>query len=408
MSSHGVVITGMGALTPLGSDVPSLWEGALAGRSGVRRIDDFLEGHDELPVRIGAPMAVSPDTFLSRVQARRMDRCTQAALVAARQAWEEAGSPEVDGDRLAAVVGTGIGGATTLLDQEHHLLDGGPRKVSPLAVPMLMPNGPSAQVSIEFGARAGSYTTASACASGADAIAQAVRLIRLGEADIVIAGGAETAILPLCIAGFSQARTLSKRNDEPERASRPFDTDRDGFVLGEGAGALIIESEEHAAARGARVLGRIAGIGATADAYHITGPDPTGNGQVRAIRRALADAGLTPADISHVNAHSTSTVVGDPGEAAAIQQALGDHVVLTAPKSALGHLVGAAGVVEGILTALSVRNDVVPPTLNLENQDPDVKLDVVAGRPRELTMNAAISNSFGFGGQNVSILFTKA
>jgi 3-oxoacyl-[acyl-carrier-protein] synthase II len=407
MRSHGVVITGMGALTPLGSDVASLWEGALAGRSGVRHIDEFLGGRDDLPVRIGAPMAVSPDTFLERVQARRMDRCSQAALVAARQAWQDAGAPEVDGDRLAAVIGTGIGGATTLLDQEHRLLDGGPRKVSPLSVPMLMPNGPAAQVSIEFGARAGSYTTASACASGADAIAQAVRLIRLGEADIVIAGGAETPILPMTIAGFSQARTLSKRNDEPERASRPFDADRDGFVLGEGAGALIIESEEHAAARGARVLGRIAGIGVTADAYHITGPDPTGNGQVRAIRRALDDAGLTPADVSHVNAHSTSTVVGDPGEATAIQQALGDHVVLTAPKSAIGHLVGAAGAVEGILTMLSLRHGLVPPTLNLENQDPDVKLDVVAGRPRELAMNAAISNSFGFGGQNVSILFTK-
>ncbi|NMO51775.1 beta-ketoacyl-ACP synthase II [Actinoplanes sp. TBRC 11911] len=407
MRSHGVVITGMGALTPLGSDVASLWEGALAGRSGVRRIDEFLGGHDELPVRIGAPMAADPATFLERVQARRMDRCTQAALVAARQAWQDAGAPEVDRDRLAAVIGTGIGGATTLLGQEHVLMDGGPRKVSPLSVPMLMPNAAAAQVSIEFGARAGSYTTASACASGADAIAQAVRLIRLGEADIVIAGGAETPILPMTIAGFSQARTLSKRNDEPERASRPFDAARDGFVLGEGAGALIIESEEHAAARGARVLGRIAGIGVTADAYHITGPDPTGNGQVRAIRRALDDAGLTPADVAHVNAHSTSTVVGDPGEATAIQQALGDHVVLTAPKSAIGHLVGAAGAVEGILTMLSLRDNVVPPTLNLENQDPDVKLDVVSGRPREITLHAAISNSFGFGGQNVSILFTK-
>jgi 3-oxoacyl-[acyl-carrier-protein] synthase II len=407
MSSHGVVITGMGALTPLGGDVESLWEGALAGRSGVRRIDDFLDGHDDLPVRIGAPMAVSPDTLLPRVQARRMDRCTQAALVAARQAWEDAGSPEVDGDRLAAVIGTGIGGATTLLNQEHILLEGGARRVSPLSVPMLMPNGPSAQVSIEFGARAGSYTTTSACASGAEAIAQAVRLIRLGEADIVIAGGAETAILPLCIAGFAQARTLSKRNDEPERASRPFDADRDGFVLGEGAGVVIVESEEHAAARGAHVRGRVSGIGVTADAYHITGPDPTGSGQVRAIRRSMQDAGLTAADVSHVNAHSTSTVVGDPGEAAAILQALGDHVVLTAPKSALGHLVGAAGAVEGILTMLSLEHGVVPPTLNLENQDPDVKLDVVSGRPRELAMNAAISNSFGFGGQNVAILFTK-
>ncbi|WP_433079641.1 beta-ketoacyl-[acyl-carrier-protein] synthase family protein [Dactylosporangium sp. CA-052675] len=403
-----VVVTGMGALSPLGEGVEALWQGLLAGRSGVRRIDDLLPPGvlDELPVRIGATMAVSPDTLLTRVQARRMDRCEQAALVAARQAWQDAGAPEVDTERLAVVIGTGIGGVSTLLGQDDVLEEKGPGKVSPLTVPMLMPNGPAAWVSIEFGAHAGVYTPVSACASGAEAIALGVRLIRSGEADIVIAGGSEAAITPLTLAGFAQARTLSKRNDEPLRASRPFDVDRDGFVMGEGAGIVILESASHAAARGARVHGRVAGVGVTSDAYHITGPDPSGAGQVRAIRRAVADAGLQPSDIAHVNCHATSTVVGDVGEAAAIQAALGDDVVLTAPKSALGHLVGAAGAVESIVTLLSVVQGVVPPTLNLDNKSPDIELDVVAGEPRTLPMTAAVCNSFGFGGLNVSLVFT--
>jgi 3-oxoacyl-[acyl-carrier-protein] synthase II len=406
-----VVITGMGALTPLGADVDALWEGALAGRSGVRRIDDLLAGYprlEEMPVRIGAPMAVAPDTMLDRVQARRMDRCEQAALVAARQAWADAGAPEVDPDRLAVVIATGIGGVNTLLNQDDVLEERGPGRVSPLTVPMLMPNGPAAWVSIEFGARAGVYTPVSACASGAEALALAARLIRLGEADVVIAGGTEAAIAPLTLAGFAQARTLSKRNDDPERASRPFDTGRDGFVLGEGAGVLVLERAEHAAARGARAHARLAGIGITSDAYHITGPDPTGDGQVRSIQKAVRDAGLTAADVGHVNCHATSTVAGDVGEAQAIRRALGDHVVLTAPKSGLGHLVGAAGAVESILTLLSVTGGVIPHTLNLESKEPDVALDVVAGEPRKVELTAAICNSFGFGGQNASLLFTRA
>ncbi|WP_433050415.1 beta-ketoacyl-[acyl-carrier-protein] synthase family protein [Dactylosporangium sp. CS-033363] len=403
-----IVVTGMGALSPLGGDVEALWQGLLAGRSGVGRIDHLLPSGvmDELPVRIGATMAVSPDTLLTRVQARRMDRCEQAALVAAQQAWQHAGAPEVDSERLAVVIGTGIGGVSTLLAQDDLLEEKGPGKVSPLTVPMLMPNGPAAWVSIEFGAHAGVYTPVSACASGAEAIALGARLIRLGEADIVIAGGSEAAITPLTLAGFAQARTLSKRNDEPERASRPFDTDRDGFVMGEGAGIVILERAEHAAARGATVHGRLAGVGVTSDAYHITGPDPSGAGQVRAIRRAVADAGLSASDVAHVNCHATSTVAGDLGEAAAIQRALGDDVVLTAPKSALGHLVGAAGAVESIVTLLSVAHGVVPPTLNLDNKAPEVTLDVVSGAPRDLPMRAAVCNSFGFGGLNVSLLFT--
>ena len=409
MNAQDVVVTGLGATTPLAGDVDGLWQGLLAGRSGVRRIDDLVAGSphaEDLPTKIAATMAVSPAEILPRVQARRMDRCQQAALVAAQQAWEDAGKPEVDPIRLAVVIGTGIGGVTTLLDQDDLLEEKGPGRVSPLTVPMLMPNGPAAWVSLEYGARAGVYTPVSACASGAEALAFGARLIRSGEADVVIAGGAEAAIAPLTIAGFAQARTLSKRNDDPTRASRPFDVDRDGFVLGEGAGAMILERADFAAARGARVLGRLAGYGVTSDAHHITGPDPTGAGQIRAILKAVSDAGLQPADVDHVNCHATSTVVGDVGEAAAIQQALGDRPVLTAPKSSIGHLVGAAGAVEAIITLLSVANGVIPATLNLENKAPEVTLDVVSGSPRELRLGAAVSNSFGFGGQNVSLLFT--
>jgi len=337
-----------------------------------------------------------------------MDRCQQAALVAAGEAWADAGKPEVDPIRLAVVIGTGIGGVTTLLDSDDLLEAKGPGRVSPLTVPMLMPNGPAAWVSLEYSARAGVYTTVSACASGAEALALGARLIREGEADVVIAGGTEAAIAPLTIAGFAQARTLSKRNDDPARASRPFDVDRDGFVLGEGAGVMILERADFAAARGARVLGRLAGYGITADAHHITGPDPTGAGQIRAIAKAVRDAGLEPSDVDHVNCHATSTVVGDVYEAAAIRQALGDRPVLTAPKSSLGHLVGAAGAVEAIITLLSVAHGVVPATLNLDQKEPDVTLDVVAGAPRTMPIRAALSNSFGFGGQNVTLLFTPA
>jgi 3-oxoacyl-[acyl-carrier-protein] synthase II len=409
MSAQDIVITGLGATTPLGGDIDSLWQGLLAGRSGVRRIDDLMASYayaDELPTKIAAPMAVSPADVLPRTQARRMDRCQQAALVAAQQAWADAGAPEVDPTRLAVVIGTGIGGVNTLLEQDDLIESKGPNRISPLTVPMLMPNGPAAWVSLEYGARAGVYTPVSACASGAEALALAAQLIRSGEADVVIAGGAEAAIAPLTIAGFAQARTLSKRNDDPEGASRPFDVGRDGFVLGEGAGVMILERADFAAARGVRPIGRLAGAGITSDAHHITGPDPTGAGQIRAILKAVSAAGLQPADIDHVNCHATSTVVGDLGEAAAIQQALGNDVVLTAPKSSIGHLVGAAGAVEAIITLLSVRNGVIPPTLNLEQKAPEIELDIVSGEPRKQHLEAALCNSFGFGGQNVSLLFT--
>lgn len=416
-TSNEVVITGLGATTPIGGDVASTWEGMLAGRSGVRNIDDdaheWVRRHN-LPVRIAAPLAVAPTEVLPRVQARRLDRCEQVALVAAKEAWADAGlggpgeDAQVDPERLGVVIGTGIGGAVTLLDQDDLLETHGLRKVSPLTVPMLMPNGPAAWVGIEYGARGGVHAPVSACASGAEALAWALRLLRTGVLDVIIAGGAEACITGITVAGFVQARTLSQRNDDPERASRPFDTDRDGFVLGEGSGIMILERAEFAAARGAKVYGKLAGAGLTSDAYHITGPEPEGLGQSRAIRAAVQDAGLDAADIAHVNCHATSTVAGDVGETRAVRKALGDHPVLTAPKSALGHLVGAAGAVESIITVLSIRDGVIPATLNLEHLDPGVELDVVAGEPRKMDLTAAVCDSFGFGGHNAAVTFTRA
>ncbi|GAA1239679.1 beta-ketoacyl-[acyl-carrier-protein] synthase family protein [Prauserella halophila] len=415
MSNTDVVITGIGATTPLGPDVTSTWDGLLAGRSGIRALEaDWAETYD-LPVRIGASLAEEPTEKIPRVRARRLDRCEQVALIAAWQAWEDAGfalpsddGEDVEPERLGVSIGTGIGGPVTLLEQDDNLEQHGIRKVSPLTVPMLMPNGPAAHVGIELRARAGVHSPASACASGAEGIAKAFDMIRSGKADVVVAGGAEACIHPITIAGFAQARTVSTRNDDPEHASRPFDVDRDGFVLGEGAGVVVLESAAHAEARGARVYGKVAGTGITSDAYHITGNHPDGIGQVAAMREAIEQAGITAPDVGHVNAHATSTVVGDVGEAAAIRKALGDHPVVTAPKGALGHLVGGAGAVEGIATLLSLYHGVVPMTLNLGELDPNVELDVVAGEPRKMELSAAISNSFGFGGHNTALLFTTA
>ncbi|RRO19249.1 beta-ketoacyl-[acyl-carrier-protein] synthase family protein [Saccharopolyspora rhizosphaerae] len=410
-----VVITGLGATTPLGGDVASTWDGLLNGSSGIRRMEaEWLDTY-ELPAKISAPLAVDPSEVLPRVQLRRMDRCEAIAVIAAREAWADAGfdmptdeSEPVDPDRLGVALGTGIGGPLTLLQQDDQLEAGGLRKVSPLTVPMLMPNGPAAMVSLELRARAGVHSPASACASGAEGLAKAAEMIRYGHADVVVAGGAESCIHPITIAGFAQARTLSTRNDEPERASRPFDVDRDGFVMGEGAGVVVLESAEHAKARGARIYGRLAGAGITSDAYHITGSHPDGLGQVAAMRKALADADLQASDIGHVNAHATSTVVGDVGEANSVRKALGDGAVVTAPKGSLGHLVGGAGAVESIVTILSLHHGVIPATQNLENVDPKVELDVVADKPRHVEQTAALNNAFGFGGHNVALAFARA
>ncbi len=415
MSTVEVVVTGMGATTPLGGDVTSTWDGLIAGRNGVKINEAPWTKRFDLPAKLAAPLAVDPSEVLPRVQLRRMDRCEQIAVIAARQAWADAGyevptdeHEPVDPYRLGVAIGTGIGGPVTLLDQDDLLEEHGLRKVSPLTVPMLMPNGPAAHVSIEMRARAGVHTPVSACASGAEGLAMGADMIRSGRADVVIAGGAEACIHQITVAGFAQSRTLSLRNDEPDRASRPFDVDRDGFVLGEGAGVLILESAEHAKARGARVYGKLAGSGITSDAYHITGNHPEGVGQINAMTQAIRAAGLSPTDIGHVNAHATSTVVGDIGEAVAIRKAVGDHVVITAPKSSFGHLVGGAGAVESISTLLSIYHGIIPATRNLEHQDPKVDLDVVAGEPRKLELNAAMNDSFGFGGHNVALVFTAA
>ncbi len=397
-----VLVTGLGATTPLGGDVESTWAALLAGRSGVRKLE--ASWADDMPVRIAATLAVEPTETLERVQARRLDRSQQVALVAAQEAWADAGSPEVDKERLAVVIGTGIGGALTLLGQDDIMEQKGYRRVSPLTIPMLMPNGPAATVGLALGAQAGVHAPVSACASGAEAIAMGLDIIRSGRADVVVVGGAEACIHPLPLAGFSQMQALSTRNDDPEAASRPFDKGRDGFVLGEGAGVLVLERAEYAQARGARIYSRLIGAGMTADAHHIAAPDPVGAGASRAIQLAVRDAGLTPADIGHVNAHATATPVGDKAEAAAILGSLGDHTVVTSTKSMTGHLLGAAGAVEAIATLLAIKHGIVPPTRNLDDPDDDISLDI-ARKPREFHLRAAVNDSFGFGGHNVALVF---
>ena len=408
MAGSEVAVTGLGAITPLGGDVASTWAALMAGESGLRDESQGLLADVALPMTIAAAMAVDPADRLTPVRARRLDRSQQAALVAAAEAWADAGSPTPDPDRLAVAIGTGIGGVSTLLQQGSVLASGGVRRVSPRTVPMLMPNGSAALVSIEYGARAGSYTPVSACSSGAEAIALGARLIRSGEADVVIAGGTEAAITPLTIAGFVQASALSRHDRDPASASRPFAADRDGFVLGEGAAVVVLESAAHAAARGAHVHAVFAGAGIASDAYHMTAPAPDGSGQVAAMRKALAQSGLAPADISHVNAHATGTPVGDIAEAGAIETVFGYNLPVTAPKAALGHLVGAAGAVEAVIAILSIGQDLIPPTRNLAGTpiDPDIELDVVTAR-REAPQRAVLSNSFGFGGQNASLIFAK-
>lgn len=408
MTGIEVVVTGIGATTPLGGDARATWAALLEGRSGVKDVADGALAGAELPITIAAPMLVDPAEQLTPVQAKRLDRSQQATLVAAAEAWTDAGAPSVDPDRLAVAIGTGIGGVLTLLREDDTLESQGVRRVSPRTVPMLMPNGPAALLSIEYGARAGAFTPVSACSSGAEAIAFGARLIRSGEADVVITGGTEAAITPITIAGFAQAHAISKRTDDPEAASRPFDADRDGFVFAEGAGVVILESAAHASARGARAHAVLAGFGIAADAHHVTAPAPDGAGQIAAMTKALSLGGLSPSDVSHVNAHATGTPVGDIAEAKAIRALFGDGAVATAPKASLGHMIGAGGAVEAMLAALSVEHDVVPPTRNLDHQDPEIDLDVVAGAPRRAAQRAVMSNSFGFGGQNVSLLFTKS
>jgi len=408
-----VVVTGLGAITPVGADTASTWESLLAGRSGVSQLTD--EWAAELPARIAAWSAVDPATLIDRVQSRRLDRCEQFALVAAREAWAHAGSPEVNPERLGVVVSSGIGGVASTLSAYDTLKEKGWQRLSPYTVPMLMPNGAAGWIAIELGARAGVHTTVSACASGAEAIGYALDMIRSGRADVVLAGGTEAAIMQLNIAAFAAMRALSTRNDEPQRASRPFDKGRDGFVLGEGAGMVVLESEQHAAKRGATVHAVAAGVGYSSDAHHIAQPDPAGTGLKLVIGRVLADAQLDPQQVVHVNAHATSTPAGDVVEAQAIAAALGESssgVVVSATKSMTGHLLGGAGAVESIAAILALRERVAPPTINLEDPDDDAGLQISA-QPRELAPRGAgpmavLNNSFGFGGANVALAFTGA
>ncbi|MGY1615600.1 beta-ketoacyl-[acyl-carrier-protein] synthase family protein [Geodermatophilus sp. SYSU D00691] len=410
-STSDVVVTGLGATTPLGGDVASTWEALLAGRSGVERItDDWVKDY---PAQLVARMATDPSEQLDRVRARRLDRSQQAAVVAAEQAWAESGAAELDvaPERIAVVFGTGIGGALTLLGQDDVLEEKGPKRVSPFTIPMLMPNGPAAAVGLAIGAKGGVHAPVSACASGAEAIRWGLDLLRFDRADVVLVGGAEACIHPLPMAGFAAMRAMSTRNDEPHRASRPFDKARDGFVLGEGAAALVLERADSAHGRGATVHARLAGAGATADGYDLVAPHPEGEGAGRAIGAALRDAGVSPADIGHVNAHATSTPVGDTAEAAAIRSSIGDHVLVTATKSQTGHLLGAAGALESVFTILALRDQVVPATANLDDPDDDAAvqaLDIVRHEPRKAQLTAAVNDSFGFGGHNIALVFTTA
>ena len=411
-----VVVTGLGATTPLGGDVASTWEAALAGQSGIVPLTE--EWAAQLPVRIAGRVKVEPAEVLKPVERRRMDRSAQFALIAAREAWKDAGleGVEVDGDRLGVAVGSGIGGVTTLLDNYDVLLNKGARAVSPRAVPMLMPNSPAAYVGLEFGARAGVHTPVSACATGCEAIGFALNMIRSGRADIVVCGGTEAAIHPLPMAAFANMMAMSKNNEDAKGASRPYDKKRDGFVLGEGSGILVLESAEHAAARGARVYAEIAGVGYSADSHDIVQPEPSGRGISAAVLNAVADAGISPAQIVHVNAHATSTPAGDTGELRALRTALGDdaeHIAISATKSMTGHLLGGAGGIESVFVVKAINELLAPPTINITELDEEVDLDVVRDEPRKLPAETeagpivALNNSFGFGGHNVVLAIRR-
>ncbi|MCF4138147.1 beta-ketoacyl-[acyl-carrier-protein] synthase family protein [Streptomyces sp. Tue 6430] len=424
-TNRTVVVTGIGATTPLGGDAASTWEGLVAGKSGVTPLEQDWAA--DQAVRIAAQIAVEPTEVIPRPQARKLDRSAQFALIAAQEAWKDAGfaprtadgtsdaasGASVDPDRLGAVIASGIGGVTTLLDQYDVLKEKGVRRVSPHTVPMLMPNSPSANVGLLVGARAGVHTPVSACASGAEAIGYAIEMIRTGRADVVVAGGTEAAIHPLPIAAFGNMMAMSKNNDDPQGASRPYDTARDGFVLGEGAGVIVLESAEHAAERGARVYAEAVGQGISADAHDIVQPEPEGRGIAHALQNLLERTDLDPAEIVHVNAHATSTPAGDVAELKALRKVFGDdadHMAVSATKSMTGHLLGGAGGVESVATVLALYHRVAPPTINVENLDPEAEAnaDIVRGEARKLPVEgriAALNDSFGFGGHNVVLAF---
>lgn len=404
-----VVVTGIGATTPLGGDSKTTWENLLAGKSGISTLTQEWVALHELPVTFAGQAKIPAKEILTPQEAKRLDPSSQFALIAAREAWADAGSPVVDPERLAVDYATGIGGLWTLLDAYDVLKERGPRRVLPMTVPMLMPNGPAAAIGMDISARAGVRTAVSACASGTEAIANAFNRIRTGEVDVVVAGGSEAAIHPLPIAAFAAMQALSKRNDNPEAASRPYDIDRDGFVMGEGGGALVLESEEHALARGARIYAEVVGAAVTSDAYHITAPDPEGSAAARAMLGAIEQSGSTIDDVVHINAHATSTPVGDIAEYNALKRVFGERlsdIAVSATKASTGHLLGGAGAIEAIFTILALYERTAPPTINLDNPDPAIQLDIVTS-PRKLEGSniLAITNSFGFGGHNAVVAF---
>jgi len=404
-----IVVTGIGATSPLGGTARESWEALLAGESGARALEQPWVAEHDLPVTFAAQAKVRPEEVLERQEVKRLDPSAQFALIAAREAWADAGAPDVAPERILVDYATGIGGLWTLLDAWDVLKEKGPRRVLPMTIPMLMPNAAAAAISMGLGARAGARTVVSACASGTEAIANAYEHLQQGLADVVVAGGTEAVVHPLPIAAFASMQALSKRNDDPAAASRPYDVDRDGFVLGEGAAALVLETKEHALARGARIYAELAGGSVTSDSYHITAPDPEGSGAARAVIAALAQAGASPDEVTHINAHATSTPVGDVAEYEALKRVFGDRVgsiPVSATKASTGHLLGGTGALEAVFTVLALHERTAPPTINLDHQDERIPLDVVTSpRPLGDGPQLAISNSFGFGGHNSVIAF---
>jgi beta-ketoacyl ACP synthase len=402
-----VVVTAVETTTSIGPDVESTWKGLLAGESGIHLLKGEFVDKWDLPVKIGGQLKDPVDDHMGRLDFRRMSYVQRMSKLLSGQLWEAAGSPEVDGDRFAVVIGTGLGGGEKIVEMYDAMNEGGPRKVSPLAVQMVMPNGAAAVAGLQLGARAGVMTPVSACSSGSEAIAHAWRQIVMGDADIAVCGGVEGGIEALPIAAFSMMRAMSTNNDNPEGASKPFDKNRDGFVFGEAGALLVIETEEHAKARGAKPLARLMGAGITSDAFHMVAPASDGQRAGKAMTRALELAGLSASDIDHINAHATATSIGDAAEANAIRVAGCENAAVYAPKSALGHSIGAVGALESVLTVLALRDGVIPPTLNYQTPDPEIDLDVVAGEPRSGDYQYAINNSFGFGGHNVALAFGR-
>jgi len=406
-----VVITGMGAISPLGIGIDSLWQGLIAGKSGI----DWVTGFDPeaYPTKVaGEATEFKPNDYLDRKEARRMDRFTQFGVAGSKMAIEDSGInlEEVDLDRFAVVIGSGIGGIDTFEKQTRNLIEKGPNRVSPFFVPMMIANMAAGQIAIAFGLRGPNVTTVSACASSANAVGEAFELLKRGDADAVITGGTEAPVTPLAFAGFCAMKAMSTETENPQKASRPFDAERNGFVMGEGAGILVLETLEHAQKRGAKIYAEVVGYGTTSDAYHITAPDPVGKGAAKAMEVAIKDAGLKPEEVDYINAHGTSTPLGDQGETMAIKHVFGEHaykLAVSSTKSMIGHLLGAAGGMETIICALAIKNKIVPPTINYENSDPECDLNYVPNKAVERPVKVAMTNSFGFGGHNATVVLKE-